>query len=158
MPKLIKLTDEVGAKLEALAQSNNVSMAKQVALLLDQATTTSVNERLDKLAAYLEAKFAELKHSIEDTTVDRLSVGGRRSAKVFITDWEIMYEIMFTISTTQDWVDPAAFDSFTNSDLAQEFDYYIQDNQIRYAWHGADSPIINLTPNITNFLKEKGVL
>lgn len=159
MPKLVKLTDEVGARLESLAQSNNVSMAKQVSLLLENQSATSVNDRLDKLGTYLETKFAELKHSIEDTTIDRIS-NPRRSTTPVTIEWEIFKSLWGEVLDAEGgWASKAVAEAYAQSDCAQDETYYIKDGQIWSEFMGVNAhPIVNLTPAVTQFLTEKGVL
>lgn len=158
MPKLVKLTDEVGEILEQRAKQDGVSVAAEVKLLLEGKDDNNINTRLDKLAAYLETKFAELKNSIEDTTVDRIAPRPRKQKQTFLPGWPTARTVLYDIATESDYVNPAVYDAFVNSDMADEFSYYVQDGQLWYTWYGADFPILNLTPAITNFLTEKGVL
>lgn len=151
---LIRVSDETEQRIKEIKGAKSVGAAVD-----DLLTKNDIAARLDKLGAYLEGKFAELKHSIEDTTIDRITTPQpRKQRQTFLPDWQTARTILYDIATPGDYVNPAVYSSFQESDIADEFTYYVQDNQLHYTWHGADFPILNLTPAITQFLTEKGVL
>lgn len=151
---LIRVSDETEQRIKEIKGAKSVGAAVD-----DLLTKNDIAARLDKLATYLEGKFASLEKKLDDTTVDRIATSpARKQKQVFITSWRTVQELLYEVATPDDYINPAVYDSFANSDMADEFSYYVQDNQIRYSWHGADFPILNLSPTITNFLTEKGVL
>lgn len=167
MAKLVKLTDRVGARLEARAKSEGVSMAKEVEKLLDLAYERDWRQDINAQIDVLADKFAqgmcdiqqEIKKAFDDTLVDRVaSAPAKQPKQAFIPTWDIARTALYDIAQESDYINPAVYDTFVNSDMADEFAYYVQDNQLRYTWHGADFPILNLSPQLTQFLTEKGVL
>ena len=79
MSRMVKLSDEVGGRLEKYAKERGMTMAGAVGLLL-KAPAESFTDPIDKVMAIcvegiegLKEQIAKLQSTIEDTTVDRLS-------------------------------------------------------------------------------------
>lgn len=160
MAKLVKLTDEIGAILQERADKDNVSLAGEIKLLLDGKDDNNINQRLDKLGAYLEKKFAELKESIEDTTIDRLDSRPRCKSKVTPLDWEWpdIQTLLYDIATEKDYVTKSDYDEMHESSCADQFKWYIEEGQVWGDFFGEKKPYLNITPIIKAFLTSKGVV
>lgn len=160
MAKLVKLTDEIGAILQERADKDNVSLAGEIKLLLDGKDDNNINQRLDRLGAYLEKKFTELKESIEDTTIDRLDRGEHKKAKMIPLDWKwpTLQELLYDVATEKDYVSKAAYDEMHESSNADEIKYYIEDDYVWGDFFGEKKPYLSITPNIKTFLASKGVV
>lgn len=159
MAKLVKLTDEIGAILQERADKDNVSLAGEIKLLLDGKDDNNINQRLDRLGAYLEKKFTELKESIEDTTIDRLD-GGRKKSKTtpLNLEWSDIQTLLYDIATEKDYVTKSDYDEMHQSDCADSFQWYIEGGQVWGDFFGEKKPYLNISPNIKTFLTSKGVV
>lgn len=154
---LIRVSDETEQRIKEIKGEKSVG-----AVVDDLLTKNDIAARMDKMAAYLAEMRAELLSAIQDTTIDRVATSytyrPKPKRQAFISDWQTARTVLYDIAKESDYVNPALYDSFVNSDMADEFSYYVQDDQLRYTWHGGDFPILNLTPAITSYLTEKGVL
>lgn len=155
MSKLIKLSDAVGEALAKKAAEDNLSMAAEVAKLL------SVTELPPRPVGteYFDKKFDELKSLIEDTTIDRM-VAPRGKGPVEIS-WGVMREVFFDFlkEHDQEWVADSVFVAIHEADAPEVSKYFAEDGHI-YAQgpSGVKSVALVITPRLSSFLKEKGVL
>lgn len=168
MPKQIKLTDRVAAKLEERAKADGLSLAGEVDKLLTEVaieggggTLDSVVGRLDYLEGYLDKRLSKLESLIEDTTVDRVSnSGGRvyRQARTPI-DWEVTKEIFYALLRDggPEWVSESIRSAIGN--LNDPLDCYVEDNYFcSDDAYGTKRKILNVTPRLREFLASKGVV
>ena len=149
MPKLIKLSDQVGEELERRAREDNLSMAAEVAKLL--ATSEMPPSPVD--TSYFDKKFDELKALISDTAVDRVATrstgGGRAPGGKEWVPWDQMSYIIFTHDDDDPaWIIPeASVFQFKNGDPTA-YAYFIKDNVIFMESVGRPEPLIRVTPEI----------
>lgn len=174
MSRMIKVSDEIGAAVEELAKADGVSMAAEIGKLLatpspTPVNTTNIEERLDKMAAWLSGQFAELRSLIEDTAVDRLassgSYGGRRNnnkPKTYL-HWReedgplgIVQGIYFDFEDSDIWIGTAR-EEWANSDCMSDCKFWVEDGQIWEDFYGQTKPVININHTLSQYLIEKGV-
>lgn len=158
MSKLIKLSDAVGEALAKRAAEDNLSMAGEVAKLLS--VTELPPPPVD--TSYFDKKFDELKSLIEDTMVDRVDNGGPiktvapGTVKIYVP-WDaarkLFYEFLPDDAT--EYIGSAS-EALHQAD--EEFPVFIQDDKLwTEDFYGAKSPILNISPRVTQFLKEANV-
>lgn len=157
MSKLIKLSDAVGEALAKRAAEDNLSMAGEVAKLLS--VTELSPSPVD--ISYFDKKFDELKSLIEDTTVDRVDGGPRKSSyqsnvKIYVpwdTARELLYE--FLPEDAPEFIGSAS-EAIRQAD--SEYPVFIMDDKLwTEDYYGTKSPILNISPRVTQFLKEANV-
>lgn len=177
MSKMIKLTDEVGAELAAKAEIDGLSLAGEVRKLLDGSGVIAtqpimeefdkLNERLDKMAAYLKEHLSEGGGDL----VDRLAATSTKSnISITITGQEV-----------QDYLEHIEWDG--DKFLSQPKDPKFMTKPERKAWektteynYDADldtldvrdglvfrdyygkTKVATATPQFIDFLEEKGIL
>lgn len=158
MSKLIKLSDAVGEALAKRAAEDNLSMAGEVAKLL----STSELSPSPVDTSYFDKKFDELKSLIEDTTVDRVNNGGPRKSsyqsnvKIYVP-WDAARELLYEFLPE----DAPEFIGNASEQIRQaddEYPVFIMDDRLwTEDFYGTKSPILNITPRVTQFLKEANV-
>lgn len=162
MPKQIKLTDRVAEKLAQRAEEDNLSLAGEVGKLLEKenssatSTVTTIIGKLDYLEGYLDKRLSKLESLIEDTTVDRVDGGPRKSSyqsNVKIVPWDAARELFYEFLP-----DDASEYIGSVSDLIHqandEFPVFIQDNKLwTEDYYGTKSPILNISPRVQQFLE-----
>lgn len=157
MSKLIKLSDAVGEALAKRAAEDNLSMAGEVAKLL----STSELSLSPVDTSYFDKKFDELKTLIEDTTVDRVDGGPRKSSyqsnvKIYVP-WDAARELLYEFLPE----DAPEFIGNASEAIRQadsEYPVFIMDDKLwTEDYYGTKSPILNITPRVTQFLKEANV-
>lgn len=163
MSKLVKLTDKIGNELEKWAKEDGCTLAGEIKNLLDiragKGVYDGINSRLDKMAEYLDKKFGHLESLIEDTTIDRLD-RGRRKSKTVVLDWEWpdIQTLLYDIATEKDYVTKSDYDEMHESSCADSFKWYIEENQVWGDFFGEKKPYLNISSDIANFLTSKGVV
>lgn len=171
MPKQIKLTDRVAEKLAQRAEEDNLSLAGEVGKLLEggggenSSAINTIIGKLDYLEGYLDKRLSKIESLVEDTAVDRVDNGGPRNSscssyqsnvKVYVpwdTARELLYE--FLPEDAPEFIGNAS-EAIRQADY--DFPVFIQDNRLwTEDFYGAKSPILNVSPRVTQFLKEANV-
>lgn len=171
---MIRVSDEVEKKLKEV--SDGRSMTATVDYLFRAATgeaerifgdgngelvaafAGSVNDRLDKLASYLEKKFSHLEALIEDTAIDRLEKSGGDFQKHRIDiKWEDAKDFLWEedgIVTEEEYLS-SQFYTFLHEECSDELPIYTDGTTI-YRDAYKPLPILKVTPKIREFLKSRG--
>lgn len=157
---MIRVSDDAEKKLKALAEGRTV-----VAVVDELLAHNDLATRFDKQAVFMAEMKKDIIASIENTTIDRIATPvGRRapSSRIIDVDWPIFQELWLDHIDDRNnpaWTSKAAYDGLSNSDDASSCTYYIKGDQLWYNFMGVnDQPLLNLTPEVTDFLTEKGVL
>lgn len=161
---MIRVSEEVEKQLKEIADGR--SMSATVEMLIKGAGNTADNmfSLTKEFMGHIDEKFDELKSLIEDTTVDRVDNGGPRSSrssyqsnvKVYVP-WETARELLYEFLPE----DAPEFIGNASEAIRQadnEFPVFIQDDKLwTEDFYGTKSPILNITPRVTQFLKEANV-
>lgn len=150
MPKMIKLTDEVGNKLSEWAEKDSLTITGEIKKLMDE------RRERDALSC-IEMRLDKIQSLIEDTTVDRLDKGAAKTSSSVTTylGWADVREMMFDYATDEDWTSPAARQGMEESNASDEAKWYIDDG-VWGEFYGDKQKYLKLTPHIIDFLKGKG--
>lgn len=159
MSKLVKLTDEIGTLLQERAKEDNTSLAGEIKLLLDGKDDNNINQRLDKMAAWLDSQFTSLKAAIEDTTVDRLDKA--RPSKLLPSDitWENCIQDVYFDFPDDDpvWL-PKVKEAWGESDSMDMVEFSSDGSYIYDVTGGEEMPVLKITPTLRDYLKGKGFI
>lgn len=121
---------------------------------------SSIIGKLDYLEGYLDKRLSKLESLIEDTTVDRVDgpilTATPGSVKVYVP-WETAHELLYEFLPE----DAPEFIGNASEAMRQadnEFPVFIIDNKLwTEDFYGTKSPILNISPRVTQFLKEANV-
>lgn len=162
---MIRVSDKVEKQLKELADGR--SMSATVDMLIKGAGNTADNmfSLTKEFMEHIDEKFDELKTLIEDTTVDRVDNGGPRGSsrssyqsnvKIYVP-WDAARELLYEFLPE----DAPEFIGNASEQIRQadsEFPVFIMDYRL---WtedsYGTKSPILSISPRITQFLKEANV-
>lgn len=158
---MIRVSEEVEKQLKELADGR--SMSATVEMLIKGAGNTADNmfSLTKEFMGHVDEKFDELKSLIEDTTVDRVDGGPRKSSyqsnvKIYVpwdTARELLYE--FLPEDAPEFIGNAS-EAMRQAD--NEFPVFIVDDRLwTEDFYGTKSPILNISPRVTQFLKEANV-
>lgn len=159
---MIRVSDEVERGLKQIADGR--SMNAVVARLLGEREAEGIKAAVGGnlvTKEYFDKRFDELKSLIEDTTVDRVNSGGPKnyvsgSVKVYVP-WDVARELFFEF-LPEDAPEYIGSVSETIQQTDDEFPVFIQDDKLwTEDFYGAKSPILNISPRVTQFLKEANV-
>lgn len=156
MSKLVKLTDEIGTLLQERAKKDNTSLAGEIKLLLDGKDDNNINQRLDKMAAWLDSQFASLKTAIEDTVVDRLVTPSRHSTLLPLKWDGCLQEVYFDFPDDDPCWPPKVKEAWGESDTLDQAEFASDGNFIYDVTGGDRMAVLNITPALRSYLKEKG--
>lgn len=158
---MIRVSDHAEQTIKDFATKMGVTNTTAVDVLLASdatAATGTINKRLDDLAVYLEKKFAEMKGLVEDTTIDRLSSQKKSPVPMLpVIPWPVVQEMMFEYAEDGDWASQAAKEGMAESNCADMASWFV-DEGVWGEFYGEKKLYLKLTPHITDFLAEKGVL
>ena len=161
---MIRVSDEVEEHLKQL--SDGRSMSATVEMLLRALENIAADESKKtnagnwaRLAQQMDARFDKLEQMILDTTIDRIDTP-RGKGPVEIS-WGVMREVFFDFlkEHDQEWVADSVFVAIHEADAPEVSKYFAEDGHI-YAQgpSGVKSVALVITPRLSSFLKEKGVL
>lgn len=153
MPKMIKLTDEVGNRLSDLAEKDSLTITGEIKKLMDD------RRERDALAC-IELRLDKIQSLIEDTAVDRLDKGAAKtssstSGPVYL-EWADVREMMYDWAEDEDWVSAAARSGMEDSNVSDEAQWSVQNGYVVGEFYGQNQAYLKLTPHIIDFLKGKG--
>lgn len=157
MPKMVKLTDEVGSLLEERAKQDGTTIAGEIKLLLDGRDSSTLDRRLDKMARWLDKKFADLEAALDGAVLTQPVKTNR--VKQNAIEWPVVQELMFTVLPEGDsaWLPGKEEAARASSDM--DFGMYYTDGEKVYSddmWGHTDW--LKCTPTVLAFLTSKGVL
>lgn len=152
MPKMIKLTDEVGDRLSDWAEKDSLTITGEIKKLMD--------ERRERDAfACIELRLDKIQSLIEDTAVDRLDgkvAAKTSSSSTVYLEWSDVREMMFDYAVDGDWVCVAARSGMEDSNISDEAQWFVQNGYVVGEFYGEKQAYLKLTPHIIDFLKGKG--
>lgn len=164
---MIRVSDEVEGRLKEVADGRSMSatIEKMLAYCSSPDGFCPVPQEGTNYKPYLleqmNKRFDELKSLIEDTTVDRLSQGGRAPSSSHNLDkewihWDQMQYIIFTHDDDDPaWLVPeGAVFQFKNGDPTS-YSYYINDDTIYMENGGRPTPLLKVTPEIQKAIDDK---
>lgn len=132
MSKMIKVTDEVGARVAAVAEENGTTLAGAVNLLVTQYGSSHALLEGQKV---ISAQLGELRRLVEETTIDRVDASHPRSTRSFQSlDPEEVRQ--FWLDGPHDdenhlaWVSKAAVSALEESDTFDIGKWYIKDEVV----------------------------
>lgn len=155
---MIRVSEDAEKQIKALSEGKTITATVDALL-----ARNDIAARMDKMASYLGKKLNDIKDeiisSIEDTAIDRLD-GGRRKTKTVVLDWEwpTIQELLYDVATQEDYVTHSDYLEMHQTDCADQFKWYIEDNQVWGDFFGEKKPYLNISPTIANFLTSKGVV
>ena len=164
MAKLIKVTDEVGELLSARAESDGVSLAGEIKLLLDGkdsiALTNTIDKRLDKMGKWLDKKFEDLEAAFNLAVMSSGSSTSSSASKLSRDrreiKWWAVQEVMFDVLVDSDaWL--AGKEEAARSSDNLDMGTFFSDGDVIYsddAWGRCDW--FKVTPEVKQAFKERG--
>lgn len=163
---MIRVSDQVETRLKEVAdgRSMNSVIEKMLAYCSSPdgfcpAPQAGARDYEPYILEQMNKRFDELKSLIEDTTVDRVdgpikSVSG--TVRIYVP-WDVARKLLYEFLPE----DASEFIGSASEAIRQtddEFPVYIQDDKLwTEDFYGAKSPILNITPRVTQFLKEANV-
>lgn len=161
---MIRVSDTVERRLKELAdgRSMNAVIEKMLAYCSSPDGFCPVPREGTYTPTFIERiieKLDRLEELIKDTTIDRIDTP-RGKGPVEIS-WEVMREVFFDFlrEHDQEWVADSVFMAIHEADAPEVSKYFAEDGHI-YAQgpSGVKSVALVITPRLSSFLKEKGVL
>lgn len=159
MAKLVKLTDEIGSLLEERAKNDGTTLAGEIKLLLDGKDDSNINQRLDKMARWLDEKFTDLEAALDGAVLSqspaRSSVTLYRKKEPTELEWPLVQDLMFDILPDGDsaWL-PGKERAARDSDNLS-YDPFFTDGEVIYS-EGMFGRVdwLKVTPDILTYLKQ----
>lgn len=164
---MIRVSDHAEKIIKEQANGRTISATVDALIAGGGENSSAINSiigKLDYLEGYLDKRLSKLESLIEDTTVDRVDNGGPRSSrssyqsnvKIYVP-WDAARELLY------EFLPEGAPEFIGNASEAirqadNEFPVFIQDDKLwTEDFYGAKSPILNISPRVTQFLKEANV-
>jgi len=162
---MIRVSDKVEGRLKEVAdgRSMNAVIEKMLAYCSSPDGFCPTQQAgAGNLVDYIDKRFDELKSLIEDTTVDRVDNGGPRKSsyqsnvKVYVP-WDAARELLYEF-LPEDAPELIGNASGAIRQADNEFPVFIMDDKLwTEDFYGTKSPILNISPRVTQFLKEANV-
>ena len=110
----------------------------------------------DSLQSYLDEKFKHLESLIEDTTVDRLASSHSQSSLVPLKWDGCLQEVYFNFPDDDPCWPPKVREAWGESDTLDQAEFASDGNFIYDVTGGDRMAVLNITPALRSYLKEKG--
>lgn len=161
MAKMVKLTDEVGSLLEKWAEEDSTSLAGEIKMLLDmregKGVADEISKRLDKMAVYLEKKFEDLEATILAESAASSYTPSRKPRTSIFLPWEnCIQDIYDDFPEGSDVWLSGVREAWGEADSMDMASYFAKNGEIWSNFYGHETPLLRVTPELSEYLKDKG--
>lgn len=159
---MIRVSDEMEEKLKQIADGR--SMTATIDLLFKMASSNSENSvkaaragACALLQEHIDKRFDELKALIEDTTVDRLDAKPYKASRASFLPWEnCIQDIYDDFPEGSDVWLSGVREAWGEADSMDMASYFVKNGEIWSNFYGHETPLLRITPELSEYLKDKG--